>query len=267
MKNINDVTKKYYVYMLLSIDETPFYVGKGTGKRYNDHFLKHNLKKLSQKNKMIEYIKISTGNWPRVLIVKENMTAREAFTLEEKLIQEYGRKDKNTGVLLNATNGGGRETGWCMPDSVKKKISIANKGKKKNITWGKNISKALKGRTFTDEHKEKIRQKTIDRVVAGRHNFTSKNAKQQALKRIKNGTHHFLQSSFNKKPFKLCCSDGRTWLYNSKVEAVKDGFTASVIDKLRLRGSFIYTKGTLRKTQIQFKAGDMLLYEALPLLA
>lgn len=260
MKNISDNDRKYYVYIIFDASKAPFYVGKGSGKRYSDHFLKRNLNKSSAKSEMIKQIYTTTGTWPHVHIIKSNLTAKEAFELEEKLILHYGRKDRGTGILLNVTNGGGREVGWIMPEAARRKISAALKGRTKKITWGQNISKSLKGRKFTDKHKEKIRQSNLRRVNNGTHNFTSEQAKYHTAKRIKDGSHHFLNSNFNKKAFLLSCSDGRHWQFGSKVDAVKSGFTASLIDTLRKHGVFTFKKGTLKKTTVCFKAGVRLTY-------
>lgn len=47
-------------------------------------------------------------------------------------------------------------TGRKMPQSVKDKISIANKNKLKTAEWKRNISKALTGRSFSEEHCNRI---------------------------------------------------------------------------------------------------------------
>jgi hypothetical protein len=258
MKNYKDKAKKYYVYCLLDEAGAPFYIGKGSKHRYKHHFAERNLKKETPKVLKIKEIYSLTKEWPVVKIYKTNLNAAEAFNLEKELIKKYGRKDKCTGILLNQTNGGGREAGWIMPDSVKKAISERMKGRKRNVTWGDALSKALKGRKFTTEHRAKLREANLKRVKEGKHIFTSKFASKNALKRIQVGSHHFLKSNFNKRPFKLKCSDGRKWKYASKVDAVKDGFTASIIDKLKIQKTFIYQKNTNKKKKIQFKPGDVI---------
>jgi|LakMenEpi03Aug12_release.lakeMendotaPanAssembly.Ray.scaffolds.fasta_scaffold557683_1 hypothetical protein len=104
------------------------------------------------------------------------------------------------------------------------------------------------------------RETNLKRVKEGKHIFTSKFARKNALKRIQAGNHHFLKSDFNKRPFLLKCSDGREWKYASKVDAVKDGFTAGVIDKLKKQKIFTYQKNTNTKKKIQFKPGDTLYF-------
>jgi len=260
MKNYKDRTKKYYVYSLMDEEGQPFYIGKGSKHRYKHHFAERNLKKNTLKVLKIKEIYYSTKKWPEVKIHKNNLNAAEAFNLEKELIQKYGRKNIGTGVLLNETNGGGREKGWVMPEHIKQKISKQLKGRKRIVTWGKVISESLKGRKFTVEHRDKLKKEQIRRVKDGKHNFTSKFAHKNALKRIQAGNHHFLKSDFNKRPFELKCSDGREWKYASKVDAVKDGFTAGVIDRLKIQKIFTYQKNTNKKKKIQFKPGDTLYF-------
>jgi hypothetical protein len=107
------------------------------------------------------------------------------------------------------------------------------------------------------------------RVRDGSHNFMQQSHKNRvrsiALQKVYNKTHHFCESNFNKKPFELQCSDGRMWTFKSKVDCVAFGFTASVIDKLRKGGSFMYIKGSRQSTKIKFKQGDVLYYKPLPI--
>jgi hypothetical protein len=80
----------YYVYAYLREDDTPYYIGKGKGKRAWDK--NHSLKLPSNKNKII--------------IIKDELTSTDALNLEKALISEYGRKDIGTGILRNQTDGG-----------------------------------------------------------------------------------------------------------------------------------------------------------------
>jgi hypothetical protein len=81
--------KEYYTYAYLREDGTPYYIGKG--KKYRAY----------QKRKSI--------NLPpkdRIIILKQNLTEEEAFKHEIYMISIFGRKDLETGILRNLTNGG-----------------------------------------------------------------------------------------------------------------------------------------------------------------
>jgi len=108
------------------------------------------------------------------------------------------------------------------------------------------------------------RKSNLNRVNQGIHNFQTVEHKNTvrliAQQKVKDKTHHFCTSWFNNIPFKLICSDGREWKFKSKVAAVNYGFTASIIDKLKIKGHFAYIKGSMSKTKIKFNAGDILNY-------
>ena len=83
--------EKYYVYTYLRDDNTPYYIGKGQGKRA---WKKYKGETFPPKNK--SFIKI----------IAHKLTEHEAFLLETKLIKSYGRKDLGTGILRNKSDGG-----------------------------------------------------------------------------------------------------------------------------------------------------------------
>ena len=82
--------KNYYTYAYLREDDTPYYIGKGTGKRAWDKNHRVNL----------------PTDPSRIQIIKEGLTDEEAKSLEIELIAKYGRKDLGTGILQNQTDGG-----------------------------------------------------------------------------------------------------------------------------------------------------------------
>jgi NUMOD3 motif len=138
MKNIVN----FYVYAYLREDQTPYYIGKGKGKRAweNNHGV--NLPEES-----------------RIIMIETNLSQQEAFELEIKLIEQYGRKDLGTGILRNRTNGGEGTAGLKQTDEHKEKISKALTG----IVRGphteehkKNLSKILTGRAKSEETKLKL---------------------------------------------------------------------------------------------------------------
>jgi hypothetical protein len=81
----------YYTYAYLRKgDRTPYYIGKGHGKRAYDS--SHNVKVPDDKD--------------RIIFLKQNLTEEEAFNHEKYMIAVLGRKDLGTGILRNMTDGG-----------------------------------------------------------------------------------------------------------------------------------------------------------------
>jgi hypothetical protein len=116
--------KNYYVYIHVRLDlNEVFYVGMSTinnegliySRAYRSAFEK-------RKTAWHDYARICPYT---VKIVKENLTKEEAFKLEMKLIKKYGRKDLNTGTLINQCDGG---AGLKNPGpQLKKKIQHSKK--------------------------------------------------------------------------------------------------------------------------------------------
>ena len=131
---------EYYTYAYLREDGTPYYVGKGRGKRAYD------------KNRHCVYV----PSEERILFLKQNLTEEEAFKHEKYMIAVFGRKDLGTGILRNLTNGGEGSSGYKHTEESLLKISNINKGKKISEETRKKMSMAQKGRTFSDESRKRM---------------------------------------------------------------------------------------------------------------
>jgi hypothetical protein len=133
---------KFYVYAYLREDQTPYYIGKGKGKR------------AWEKNHGVNVPEES-----RIVMIKTELSQQGAFDLEVKLIEKYGRKDLGTGILRNRTNGGEGTAGLKQTDEHKEKISNALKGiVRKPLTEERkqHLSKAMTGRAKSKETKLKL---------------------------------------------------------------------------------------------------------------
>lgn len=93
----------FYVYGIKDIDGSYFYIGKGSKNRKRETLLLPSNNPL-KKNKINKIIKI-TGQKPEVKILCIGFEDY-CFNIEKKLIKFYGRRDLNTGILTNMTDGG-----------------------------------------------------------------------------------------------------------------------------------------------------------------
>jgi len=154
----------FYVYAYLRPDGTPYYIGKGSGRRM---IKKH------------AYISVPKEE-SRIVLVETNLTEIGSLALERRLIKWYGRKDNGTGILRNLTDGGDGVSGYKHTEECKENLSEVLKGKvpynkgmkrpgvggvKKGSTpWNvnipvsdeqkKSISNTKKGKPQTTEHRQ-----------------------------------------------------------------------------------------------------------------
>ena len=132
---------RFYTYAYLREDGTPYYIGKGKGNRIN---FSHNRR-----------IAIPPQN--RRIFLKQNLTEEEAFKHEIYMIAVFGRKDLETGILRNLTDGGEGISNFKHSDETKQIISKINKKRIFSDEHRKKLSSALKGKPKSEETKEKMK--------------------------------------------------------------------------------------------------------------
>jgi hypothetical protein len=157
----------FHVYEHYTLDTSElFYVGYGKNKRAYD---------VTQRNRFWKHIYSKHG--VRVVLVKENVSLNEAIDTEIALIKKYGRRDKNTGPLVNLTDGGeglknasdetrkklsliasniSEETRRKMSESAKNRPPMKEETREKLRIQFSGKNNPNYGRNFSDEHRKRL---------------------------------------------------------------------------------------------------------------
>lgn len=149
---------KFYVYVhYRESDGTPFYVGKGSGKRAYSS---------SRRNQFWKNTKEKHGI--RVEIIFDNLTEEESFQCEIDTILEF----KYFGYkLTNMTLGGEGVSGMIVSPETRSKISAAHKNRVFSEEHLRKISIANTGKRASDSTKEKQRQLKLGKYTGENNPF------------------------------------------------------------------------------------------------
>jgi hypothetical protein len=132
-------TPKFYVYVYLRVDGSPYYVGKGCNGRWKSS--KHSVE-VPPSDRVIFLITDTTEEW--------------AHFIEMEFIDLHGRLNDGTGILENKTDGGEGTCGRVLSQESKRKISEARKGRVLSEEHKQKIGEAGRGRVHSTETKQKI---------------------------------------------------------------------------------------------------------------
>lgn len=178
----------YYIYFYLNEDFTPYYIGKGKGKR--------------AWRKREHETQVPTDN-SKIILVEQNLTEVQSFILERYYIKWFGRKDLGTGILLNKTDGG------QGIDSETARINALKRAKEGTHPFQKDsngesfASRKVKEGTHNLLRRADGTSVSSDRVKSGECSLLKRNdgfswGKFSNEKRLKEGTHNLKDSVFCK---------------------------------------------------------------------
>jgi hypothetical protein len=128
----------FYTYAYLREDGSPYYVGKGKGRRA---FRRERA--------------IPVPPRERILFLKKNLTEEEAFRHEVYMIAILGRKNQGTGILRNLTDGGEGHSGFIISEERREQMR-ARRGWKHSAESRKKISQTKLGHPTSSETRRKI---------------------------------------------------------------------------------------------------------------
>lgn len=104
-------TKQFYAYIHARPDGTPFYVGKGFGKRAH---------KFEQRTRYHQNIVAQCGGWDKILVSRYPVSSEEfAFEIEKGLIKTLRRMGHK---LCNLTDGGEGASGAVVSEETRQKL-------------------------------------------------------------------------------------------------------------------------------------------------
>jgi len=116
---------EYYTYAYLREDGTPYYIGKGKGRRIFDKENRTSCPVPKDKR--------------RIIFLKQNITEEQAFIHEIYMISVFGRKNNGTGILRNLTDGGEGFSSTTMKEfwekRRQKKLNEWREKYDKNMEW------------------------------------------------------------------------------------------------------------------------------------
>ena len=146
--------KKYVIYRHLKPNGEVFYIGIGSEKR------------AYQKNPRSDFWKrVVSIHGYEVQILKSDLTWEDACELEILLISWYGRRNLNTGTLVNMTEGGDGSVGYSPSEESRRSRSEKMKGVPKSEKARKNMNKSKIGKSISEEHRLKCKLSNAKKVI------------------------------------------------------------------------------------------------------
>jgi len=194
MKNPN----RFYTYAFLREDGTPYYIGKGSGYRVKDR-KRGDIKSPRDKS--------------RIIFLKQDLTEEEAFKHEIYMISVFGRKDLETGILRNKTDGGEGTSNVIRNDEWRKKQQESQKIRFENPEQRKKLSESIK----KSWNNPKVREKLIS-------SFKNKKLSEQHKQNLKESMERFYKDNpdykTQKSEYQSKFLKGKKWWNNGSIEKI-----------------------------------------------
>lgn len=162
---------RFYAYLWLREDGTPYYAGKGKGKRAFTSSA-HNVRCPKDESR---------------IVVFDRDSEESAFQTEKELIANWGRKDLGTGCLRNFTDGGDGQSGRKFSKETIEKMRERMLGTKHALghTFVPSLEQCQKGAQAAAEKKVGIFAPDFDRAQGVRKtnaSLTSEERRKRAIK-------------------------------------------------------------------------------------
>lgn len=144
LRNLITDEGKYYLYRHVRLDKNePFYIGFGTKSKRDIKYQTYGRANVNtQRSKLWHRVVNKTTYQTEILIESNNKN----FVLEQEkyFVKLYGRKNLNSGSLVNLTDGGESNTGKICTDKLRKTRSKLMKKRWLNLTPQQKIQKINK---------------------------------------------------------------------------------------------------------------------------
>jgi hypothetical protein len=140
----DEIRRDFYVYIYFRLNGIPCYIGKGSGLRWR----RHNWNSGNPHLKAIA--KQARGKLP-VIIIRDGLTADEAFAIEVAFIAAIGRADLGTGPLVNLTDGGDGTSN--LTEETRRRIAVATAERMKDPDARANIARKNREIAADEEYK------------------------------------------------------------------------------------------------------------------
>jgi hypothetical protein len=145
----------YYVYIFFRWNGLPFYVGKGRGRRINNHeWYARSGRGTHCANVIRDMLNDGHRDIPRLKIA-EGLSSIKAVEYEIAWIAAIGRKT-NGGLLVNLTDGGDNPSGYIPSAETRAKNGAAHRGRKCSPQARANMSAGMMGRIIHPQHLAKM---------------------------------------------------------------------------------------------------------------